>query len=206
MGLRDVSPLHVAAYIRTHPGSAPTVTQHLPAILRWGCQHAGVDGASATHGVELAPGSRATCGTAGGRVWRTTDPSPKRQRPRRRRRMASTRSSEFASSVSPSSTARRPPAHATDQQQDRKRDRAGQRQSRHRGQVRDGRSRLGIRLTDPPRSSAPAESARFPRDCGAGRLALGSTFDPAATGARDEVAGEVLVVKSRRLASAQASD
>ena len=37
------------------------------------------------------PGSRATCGRAGGRVWRTTDPSPKRQRPRRRRRMASTR-------------------------------------------------------------------------------------------------------------------
>ena len=25
LGLRDVSPLHVAAYIRTHPGSAPTV-------------------------------------------------------------------------------------------------------------------------------------------------------------------------------------
>ena len=30
--LRDVSPLHVAAYIRTHPGSAPTVKQHLAAI------------------------------------------------------------------------------------------------------------------------------------------------------------------------------
>ena len=32
---------------------------------------------------------------------------------------------------------RRPPAHAADQQQHRKRDRAGHRQSRHRGQVRD---------------------------------------------------------------------
>ena len=33
-GLRldGVSPLHVAAYIRTHPGSAPTVKQHLAAI------------------------------------------------------------------------------------------------------------------------------------------------------------------------------
>ena len=30
--LRDVSPLHVAAYIRTHPGSVPTVKQHLAAI------------------------------------------------------------------------------------------------------------------------------------------------------------------------------
>ena len=29
LGLRDVSPLHVAAYIRTHPGSVPTVKQHL---------------------------------------------------------------------------------------------------------------------------------------------------------------------------------
>ena len=31
-----VSPLHVAAYIRTHPGSAPTVKQHLPAIRMLG--------------------------------------------------------------------------------------------------------------------------------------------------------------------------
>ena len=33
-GLRlgDVAPLHVAAYIRTHPGSVPTVKQHLAAI------------------------------------------------------------------------------------------------------------------------------------------------------------------------------
>ena len=30
--LDAVSPLHVAAYIRTHPGSAPTVKQHLAAI------------------------------------------------------------------------------------------------------------------------------------------------------------------------------
>ena len=29
LGLQAVSPLHVAAYIRTHPGSAPTVKQHL---------------------------------------------------------------------------------------------------------------------------------------------------------------------------------
>ena len=37
-GLRlgDVSPLHVAAYIRTHPGSAPTVKQHLAAIRMLG--------------------------------------------------------------------------------------------------------------------------------------------------------------------------
>ena len=34
LGLRDVSPLHVAAYIRTHPGSVPTVKQHLAAIER----------------------------------------------------------------------------------------------------------------------------------------------------------------------------
>ena len=32
LGLAAVSPLHVAAYIRTHPGSAPTVKQHLAAI------------------------------------------------------------------------------------------------------------------------------------------------------------------------------
>ena len=32
LGLGSVSPLHVAAYIRTHPGSAPTVKQHLAAI------------------------------------------------------------------------------------------------------------------------------------------------------------------------------
>ena len=30
--LEAVSPLHVAAYIRTHPGSVPTVKQHLAAI------------------------------------------------------------------------------------------------------------------------------------------------------------------------------
>ena len=32
LGLRAIVPLHVAAYIRTHPGSAPTVKQHLAAI------------------------------------------------------------------------------------------------------------------------------------------------------------------------------
>ena len=32
LGLGSVSPLHVAAYIRTHPGSVPTVKQHLAAI------------------------------------------------------------------------------------------------------------------------------------------------------------------------------
>ena len=36
LGLRAVSPLHVAAYIRTHPGSAPTVKQHLAAIRMLG--------------------------------------------------------------------------------------------------------------------------------------------------------------------------
>ena len=36
LGLREVSPLHVAAYIRTHPGSAPTVKQHLAAIRMLG--------------------------------------------------------------------------------------------------------------------------------------------------------------------------
>ena len=34
--LSEVSPLHVAAYIRTHPGSAPTVKQHLAAIRMLG--------------------------------------------------------------------------------------------------------------------------------------------------------------------------
>ena len=34
--LRDVSPLHVAAYIRMHPGSVPTVKQHLAAIRMLG--------------------------------------------------------------------------------------------------------------------------------------------------------------------------
>ena len=32
LGLRAIAPLHVAAYVRTHPGSAPTVKQHLAAI------------------------------------------------------------------------------------------------------------------------------------------------------------------------------
>ena len=36
LGLRDVSPLRVAAYIRTHPGSVPTVKQHLAAIRMLG--------------------------------------------------------------------------------------------------------------------------------------------------------------------------
>ena len=36
LGLRDISPLHVAAYIRTHPRSAPTVKQHLAAIRMLG--------------------------------------------------------------------------------------------------------------------------------------------------------------------------
>ena len=34
--LHDVSPLHVAAYIRMHPGSVPTVKQHLAAIRMLG--------------------------------------------------------------------------------------------------------------------------------------------------------------------------
>ena len=34
--LKAVSPLHVAVYIRTHPGSAPTVKQHLAAIRMLG--------------------------------------------------------------------------------------------------------------------------------------------------------------------------
>ena len=36
LALTAVSPLHVAAYIRTHPGSAPTVKQHLAAIRMLG--------------------------------------------------------------------------------------------------------------------------------------------------------------------------
>ncbi len=32
LGLRAIAPLHVAAYVRTHPGSVPTVKQHLAAI------------------------------------------------------------------------------------------------------------------------------------------------------------------------------
>ena len=36
LGLTAVAPLHVAAYIRTHPGSAPTVKQRLAAIRMLG--------------------------------------------------------------------------------------------------------------------------------------------------------------------------
>ena len=36
LGLTAVTPLPVAAYIRTHPGSAPTVKQHLAAIRMLG--------------------------------------------------------------------------------------------------------------------------------------------------------------------------
>ena len=36
LGLQAVAPLHVAAYIRTHPGSAPTVKQHLAALRTLG--------------------------------------------------------------------------------------------------------------------------------------------------------------------------
>ena len=36
LALEAVSPLHVAAYIRTHPGSVPTVKQHLAAIRMLG--------------------------------------------------------------------------------------------------------------------------------------------------------------------------
>ena len=36
LALAAVAPLHVAAYIRTHPGSAPTVKQHLAAIRMLG--------------------------------------------------------------------------------------------------------------------------------------------------------------------------
>ena len=36
LGLTAIAPLHVAAYIRTHPGSAPTVKQHLAAIRMLG--------------------------------------------------------------------------------------------------------------------------------------------------------------------------
>ena len=36
LALRQIAPLHVAAYIRTHPGSAPTVKQHLAAIRMLG--------------------------------------------------------------------------------------------------------------------------------------------------------------------------
>lgn len=32
LGLRAIAPLHVAAYIRTHPGAVPTIKQHLAAI------------------------------------------------------------------------------------------------------------------------------------------------------------------------------
>ena len=41
LGLGAIAPLHVAAYIRTHPGSAPTVKQHLAAIrvlCDWCCR------------------------------------------------------------------------------------------------------------------------------------------------------------------------
>ena len=36
VGLRAIEPLHVAGYLRNHPGSVPTVKQHLAAIRRLG--------------------------------------------------------------------------------------------------------------------------------------------------------------------------
>ena len=36
LALRQIAPLHVAAYIRTHPGSVPTVKQYLAAIRALG--------------------------------------------------------------------------------------------------------------------------------------------------------------------------
>ena len=38
LGLGSVSPLHVAAYIRTHPGSVPTVKQHFPPFRELGAR------------------------------------------------------------------------------------------------------------------------------------------------------------------------
>ncbi len=32
LGLRAIAPLHVAAYVQTHPGAVPTVKQHLAAV------------------------------------------------------------------------------------------------------------------------------------------------------------------------------
>ena len=52
LGLDTVSPLHVAAYIRTHPGSIPTVKQHLAAI-RVLC-----DWLVVNQSAETAPGAR----------------------------------------------------------------------------------------------------------------------------------------------------
>ena len=66
LGLTAVSPLHVAAYIRTHPGSAPTVKQHLAAIrmlddyLAW----AGLDAATAALFQSVDPAGRGLTGRA----------------------------------------------------------------------------------------------------------------------------------------------
>ena len=62
LGLRAIAPLHVAAYIRTHPGSAPTVKQHLAAIRvlwRLACRPPGAAGdpAAAVRGPKQTKGA-----------------------------------------------------------------------------------------------------------------------------------------------------
>ena len=81
--LRDVSPLHVAAYIRTHPGSAPTVKQHLAAIRMLG------DWLVVSQVLPVNPVAA---------VWGPKHSSPKARRrfSRRRRRGSSSRASTRA--------------------------------------------------------------------------------------------------------------
>ena len=84
LGLREVSPLHVAAYIRTHLGSAPTVKQHLPAIRMLG------DWLVVNQVLPVNPAAR----RSGGRS--TSSPRARRRSSRRPRRGSSSRRSTRA--------------------------------------------------------------------------------------------------------------
>ena len=71
LALEAVSPLHVATYIRTHPGSAPTVKQHLAAIRMLGdwlvvSQVLPVNPAAAVRGPKHVVTKGATPGGGGG--------------------------------------------------------------------------------------------------------------------------------------------
>ena len=87
LGLTAVAPLHVAAYIRTHPGSAPTVKQHLTAIRMLGdwlvvSQVIPVNPAAAVRGADARGDDGRDAGTRAGRGA----PAPRGDRPGHARR------------------------------------------------------------------------------------------------------------------------
>ena len=89
LALEAVSPLHVAAYIRTHPGSAPTVKQHLAAIRMLGdwlvvSQVLSVNPAAAVRG----PKHVVTKGRDAGALAGRGPPAPRGDRHRHARRPA----------------------------------------------------------------------------------------------------------------------